>query len=93
MEQKRKQDILDLDFRHYIYTTFAETSFPPTTLDVADHFKINIAAVEGAFERLAEAHYIALAPGSHTIWMAHPFSGIPTNYNAEVENKKKYSGN
>ena len=92
MEQKIKKKILDPDIRHYIYTTFADTSFPPTTSEVADHFKISIAAVEEIFERLAQAHHIALAPGSHTIWMAHPFSGIPTNYIAEVENKK-YSGN
>jgi hypothetical protein len=45
MEQKRKKEILDLDFRHYIYTTFAETSFPPTTSEVADQFKISIAMV------------------------------------------------
>ena len=91
MEQE-KEKLLDLDVRHYIYTTFTDKSFPPTTLDVAEHFKISIAAAEGVFERLAVAHHIALAPGSHAIWMAHPFSGIPTNYIAEVENKR-YSGN
>ncbi len=92
MEQEEKKKLLDLDVRQFIYTTFADTSRPPTTLEVADQFKVSIAAVESAFERLAETHHIALAPGSHTIWMAHPFSGLPTNYTAEVENKK-YSGN
>jgi hypothetical protein len=92
MEQIRKKEILDLDVRHYIYTTFAGTTLPPTTSEVADHFKISIAEVEEAFERLAQAHHIALAPGSHVIWMAHPFSGLPTNYIAAVENKQ-YSGN
>ena len=92
MEQSRKQGIHDLDVRHFIYATFARKSCPPTTLETADHFSTSIAEVEAAYERLAKAHHIALAPGSHAIWMAHPFSGLPTNYVAEVEHKR-YWGN
>ena len=92
MEPSRKDEISDLDVRHFIYTNFVGTSRPPTTFETADHFKISIAAVEGAYERLANAHHIALAPGSHGVWMAHPFSGLPTNYVTEVENKR-YWGN
>ncbi len=87
-----KNRIADPDIRHFVYTTFAGTTRPPTTAETADHFNIPIAAAEGAFERLADAHQIALAPGSHLIWMAHPFSGLPTNYAAEVKNKR-YWGN
>jgi hypothetical protein len=92
METSPKKEITDLDIRHFIYTTFAGASRPPTTLETAEHLKISIAAVESAYERLANAHHIALAPGSHGIWMAHPFSGLPTNYVTEVENKR-YWGN
>ena len=84
--------IADPDIRHFIYTTFAATARPPTTAETARHFDISIAAAEDAYGRLAEAHHIALAPGSHLIWMAHPFSGLPTNYTAELENKR-YWGN
>jgi hypothetical protein len=38
------------------------------------------AAVEQAIVDLAEAHTIVLAPGSRSIWMAHPFSAVPTLY-------------
>jgi hypothetical protein len=92
MGQSRTTGISDLDVRQFIYTTFAATSHPPTTREAADHFQIPIAAVEGAYERLAQAHHIALAPGSHSVWMAHPFSGLPTNFVAEVEGKR-YWGN
>ena len=92
MEQSLEQRNLDPDIRHFIYAVFAETCRPPTTQEVADHFKVSISAAEDAFERLAQAHHIALAPGSHLIWMAHPFSGLPTNYVTEVGNKK-YWGN
>lgn len=80
MEQSQIIRITDIDVRHFIYTTFAETFRPPTTAETADHFKISIAAVENAYENLANEHHIALAPGSHSIWMAHPFSSLPTNY-------------
>jgi hypothetical protein len=84
--------ITDLDVRHFVYKVFAETSRPPTTLEGAEHFDIPLADVEGAYERLANAHHIALAPGSHSIWMAHPFSGLPTNYVAEI-GAQRYWGN
>jgi DNA-binding transcriptional MocR family regulator len=92
MQPSRKKEVSDLDVRHFIYTTFAGTSRPPTTLETADHFKISIAAVERAYERLANAHHIALAPGSHGIWMAHPFSGLLTNYVTEIGDRL-YWGN
>ncbi len=81
---------IDSDVRHYIYTTFAETTFPPTTSQVAEQFGVSITSIENAFERLANAHHIALAPGSYSIWMAHPFSGVPTNYAAAIGSKKYY---
>ena len=84
--------IADADVRHFIYTTFVGTSRPPTTMETADHFNISIAAAEQAYERLAAAHQIALAPGSHLIWMAHPFSGLATNYRVEIDSKR-YWGN
>ena len=85
-------DRLDSEIRHYIYQTFISSTLPPTTEDTANHFNRSIASVEGSYERLAEAHQIALAPGSHSIWMAHPFSGIPTNYVTQI-GSKKYWGN
>ena len=92
MGESKINTISDLDVRHFIYQTFAERSLPPSTLETAERFKIPIAAVENAYERLANAHYIALAPGSHAIWMAHPFSSLPTNYVTEI-GSKRYWGN
>ena len=92
MEETQREGFTDLDVRHFIYTTFALTARPPPTLETAGHFKIPVAAVEQVYERLAQAHHIALAPGSHAVWMAHPFSSLPTNYVTEIGNKK-YWGN
>ena len=78
---------LDKDVRHFIYTSFLEHALPPTTEMAAQQRGISIAQAEQSFERLAGAHQIALAPGSHSIWMAHPFSGLPTNYTTRIGDK------
>jgi hypothetical protein len=39
--------------------------------------------VEASLHRLADAHRLALTPGG-LVWMAHPFSGVPTGYRATV---------
>ena len=83
---------LDNKVRHFIYQTFISTSKPPTTAETAKRFQLSISRIESTFERLAASHDIALAPGSHSIWMAHPFSALPTNYTAQI-NQKKYYGN
>lgn len=85
------QDI-DLDVRHFIYATFAQTARPPTIGEVAHQFNTSIAVIEKVFDGLAQAHHIALAPGSHSIWMAHPFSALPTDYVAASDGKR-YWGN
>lgn len=82
---------LDLDIRHYIYTRFAEKALPPITRETAAHFGISIAEAEAAYTRLAEAHQIALAPGTHSVWMAHPHSSIPTNFLATVGAKEYWA--
>ena len=92
MEKIQAKKDFDFGVRHFIYTTFAKTSQPPTISEVAYYFKTSIMIVENVFESLAKAHHIALAPGSHSIWMAHPFSALPTNYIAEVGGKR-YWGN
>jgi hypothetical protein len=87
-----KREALDLRIRHFIYLTFVDKSRPPSTHETASHFGVSCAEVEEAYKRLATAHHIALAHGSYSIWMAHPFSALPTNYITEVKGKR-YWGN
>jgi DNA-binding transcriptional regulator YhcF (GntR family) len=86
------KQLIDEDVRHFIYQTFAETAHPPTTRETAEHFGVEITAVSTTYHNLANAHHIALASGTDTIWMAHPFSAIPTNWVTETGGKK-YWGN
>ena len=90
---KQLKDInSDADVRHFIYITFSKTSRAPTTNETAVQFGVPISSVENAYDRLAQEHQIALAPGSYSIWMAHPFSNFPTNYVTEIGGNR-YWGN
>lgn len=87
-----KDPAFDTEVRYFIYQTLISTLQPPTTAETAKRFQLPIGKIESAFERLAASHDIALAPGSHSIWMAHLFSVSPTNYTAQID-EKKYYGN
>ena len=92
MDRSLQKQHFDLDVRHFIYKTFADLMRPPSTHEIATHFGVGITAVTVSLTRLADAHHIVLAPGTHTIWMAHPFSSIPTNFVTQVGDKQ-YWGN
>ena len=92
MQEHTHPGVSDADVRHIIYQTFAQSAHPPTTRQIAEKLNISIAEAEHALDRLAKAHHIALAPGTHTVWMAHPFSGLPTSYITRI-GPKVYWGN
>lgn len=73
-------DALAQDARLFVYKQMVETSAAPTAADTARALGHPVEAVEAAYERLAEARMLVLRPGSHTIWMAMPFSNMPTAF-------------
>jgi len=70
----------DNDVRVEIYRHFAEIGSAPTHVDIAHELDLEPAEVEGSYRRLADDHVIVLAPGSPYIWMANPFSAVPTPF-------------
>lgn len=83
---------VDKNVRHFIYQSFAANASPPTASEIAQKFTLPQREVKESLERLAAAHQIALAPGTTNVWMAHPFSGIKTDFTTRVEGKT-YWGN
>jgi hypothetical protein len=63
-----------------IYRHFIESGRAPRAEDIARALKRDVAEIEDTFVALADAHAIVLAPGTRSIWMAHPFSAVPTPY-------------
>lgn len=75
---------VDRAVRFRIYRHFADFAEAPAAADLAAALGLPSAEVEASLDRLAAARAIALAPGSRNIWMAHPFSAVPTPFPVET---------
>lgn len=75
---------LDRRVRQAIYRRFIETGRAPSAEDLGAHTGAAVPEVEASLDRLAALRMIALAPGSRAVWMAHPFSAVPTPYPVET---------
>jgi ribonuclease HI len=71
---------LERAIRLHIYKHFVDTTQPPDAAAIATALDASAAEVAKALRRLADAHAIVLAPATVGIWMAHPFSAVPTAY-------------
>ncbi|MGH7480851.1 MAG: organomercurial lyase [Longimicrobiales bacterium] len=76
----RNEADVDRQVRFQIYRDFAAGAERPSAEGVASTVGLPLTVVESSLERLAAAHVIVLAPGTRNIWMAHPFSAVPTAY-------------
>lgn len=59
----------------------------PTAAEVADAAGITPDEAAAALHRLAAAHRLVLTPDGSRVAMAHPFSGIRTDYRSEIGNR------
>jgi len=71
---------LERAIRLFIYRHFVETARTPDLTAIAHETAADEKAVAEALRTLADGHAIVLAPSSLSIWMAHPFSAVPTPY-------------
>ena len=66
--------------RLFIYRHFVDTARAPDAAAIARATGMDSKQVASTLRRLADLHAIVLAPASTAIWMAHPFSAMPTAY-------------
>jgi hypothetical protein len=66
--------------RLFVYRHFVETARAPDIGTIAAAVEAEQPAVVSALRKLVAAHALVMAPASTTIWMAHPFSAVPTAY-------------
>src|SRR5207245_9855110 len=71
---------LERDERLHVYRHFVETARAPDLKGIAAAVGAGEKEVAPALQRLADMHAIVLAPATLNIWMAHPFSAVPTPY-------------
>lgn len=66
--------------RVFIYTHIAEFGAPPTAERIADWMSLTVDNARAALEALAVNRQVILDPTSREIWMAGPFSAVPTRF-------------
>ena len=83
---------LDRDVRLAVYRKIVEDGRPPTAPEMARDLGVTTLDVETSLRRLEDGHVLVLAPGTPYIWMANPFSAIPTPFEVLVGDRR-YFGN
>jgi ribonuclease HI len=73
--------------RLFVYRHFVDTTRAPDVAAIARAVGIEHAQTVSALRSLADLHALVLAPASTAIWMAHPFSAVPTGYPVETRDR------
>jgi ribonuclease HI len=71
---------LERAVRLCVYDHFVKTTRAPDVATIAAAADASPDAVTSALRRLADRRALVLAPATTSIWMAHPFSAVPTAY-------------
>ena len=77
---------IDARVRYAVYATFAE-GLVPRSLSIASRLHVSQQAVKESYERLHAARAIVLDPHTKEVWMAHPFSAVPTDFRVRAEGR------
>ena len=70
--------------RHAVYAHFIEHGIGPELEDLARRAETTAAEAASGLEALAKSHDLVLRPGTHEVWMAHPFSGVETGHRVQT---------
>jgi hypothetical protein len=77
--------------RASIYASFRDNSTPPTVATLASTLSASPGAVATALHNLADEHCIVLLPGTESVWMAHPFSGVETDFVVTIGERRWFA--
>ncbi|HWU38036.1 MAG TPA: organomercurial lyase [Candidatus Acidoferrum sp.] len=78
------RESLDWSVRLFVYRHIVDHERPPTIAETADAIHLDPYEARLAFERLHERHALFLEPGSVSVRMAHPFSGVRTPFHVHT---------
>ena len=78
------RESLDWSVRLFVYRHIVDHERPPTFAETADGLHLDPYEARAAFERLHERHALFLEPGTASVRMAHPFSGVRTPFHVHA---------
>ncbi len=79
------------EIRAVIYRYVAETTCPPSVEKTASLVGLTHEQAIAVFEALHRRHALFLEPGTHTILMANPFSGVETPFRVHANGKTYFA--
>ena len=79
------------DVRLFVYRQMVATSAAPSVQETACALGRPADEIEAAYRALADARSLVLRPGSHTVWMAMPFSNMQTGFTVIAGGRAYYA--
>ena len=84
---------MDAAVRRHVYGRLAQGASAPSASDTAAALGAGVDEVESAYRRLHDQRALVLHPGTSEIWMAHPFSAVPTDVRVEAADGRRWWAN
>jgi hypothetical protein len=84
-------DSFDRRVRLAVYRRVVADGLPPAPEDLAAELGVATTEVGASLGRLADAHVLVLMPGTSSIWMAAPFSAVPTPFEVAVDDRRYFA--
>jgi Alkylmercury lyase len=83
---------LDRDVRLALFDLFVELGRAPGREEIAARASVTVEEVRASYGRLHDQRVIVLDPNSREVWMANPFSAVPTPFLVRI-GKRSWYGN
>jgi hypothetical protein len=83
---------LDRDVRLALFDLFVGLGRAPSHEEVAGQASVTVGEVRESYERLDEQRVVVLDPKSRDVWMANPFSAVPTPFRVRI-GERSWFGN
>jgi hypothetical protein len=77
--------------RASIYAGFRDRSTPPSIEALSTVLEASREEVAAGLRALAEEHCVVFVPGTGSIWMAHPFSGVETDFVVGIGDRRWFA--
>jgi hypothetical protein len=77
--------------RAAVFASLRDTTRAPTVEDLAATTNSDRDQVVSALHALEDEHCLVLLPGSDSVWMAHPFSGIETDFVVTIGGRRWFA--
>jgi hypothetical protein len=84
-------DSFERSLRALVLARLRDSGEAPTHGELAAALGVPEGSIRGALHALAAEHRLALVPGTDRVWMAHPFSALPSDFLVTIRDRRWYA--